>query len=344
MYILVIFLVIVVLAYRYISSGKPAYLVEGEKRIFAKLPSQAYIFFMAVKKSMIGKRSKSIEMPKLCFVQKLVQFDSSHIAKYRDICGFSVKDNDVPLSYPYLIIFSLQALLLIDEAFPFQAMGLVHLANRIQQFGKLSVDTRVNVHVQFDPVVTPHDKGYCFTVISQLFSESNELLWRCESTYLFRTKVKSATGQLYESKIKPEDVEGVTENRKWELAENFGRKYAAVSGDYNPIHLYGFTAKLFGFPHGCIMHGMWTVAACCAELMTEQKPIKQTTKTPVAEIYVELKMPMYLPAKPTLLSKAISSNNSHVVKNQTSNNVVFEVMVKNKKDTVPHLRGTCSWA
>ena len=33
----------------------------------------------------------------------------------------------------------------------------------------------------------------------------------------------------------------------WKLPGDLGRRYAAVSGDHNPIHLYGLTAKAFGF-------------------------------------------------------------------------------------------------
>ena len=43
------------------------------------------------------------------------------------------------------------------------------------------------------------------------------------------------------------------------VPENQGRKYAKVSNDYNPIHLYAQTAKMFGFKQA-IVHGMWTAA------------------------------------------------------------------------------------
>ena len=39
----------------------------------------------------------------------------------------------------------------------------------------------------------------------------------------------------------------------------------AVSGDANPIHLHGLTAKAFGQPRA-IAHGMWTKARCLAAL------------------------------------------------------------------------------
>ena len=51
----------------------------------------------------------------------------------------------------------------------------------------------------------------------------------------------------------------------WHLHGDLGRRYAAVSGDRNPIHLSGPTAKLFGFPRA-IAHGMWTKARCLAAL------------------------------------------------------------------------------
>lgn len=43
------------------------------------------------------------------------------------------------------------------------------------------------------------------------------------------------------------------------------RQYAAVSGDYNPHHLYWFTALPMGFSRP-IAHGMWTLAAALSEL------------------------------------------------------------------------------
>ena len=46
---------------------------------------------------------------------------------------------------------------------------------------------------------------------------------------------------------------------------DLGRRYAAVSGDHNPIHLYPLTAKALGFPRQ-IAHGMWSKARCIAAL------------------------------------------------------------------------------
>jgi acyl dehydratase len=51
----------------------------------------------------------------------------------------------------------------------------------------------------------------------------------------------------------------------WRLRGDLGRRYAAVSGDVNPIHLHPLTAKAMGFPTA-IAHGMWTYARTLAAL------------------------------------------------------------------------------
>ena len=73
----------------------------------------------------------------------------------------------------------------------------------------------------------------------------------------------------------------------WKLPGDLGRRYGAVSGDRNPIHLYPLTAKAFGFPRN-IAHGMWTKARALAALQN---------KLPDAfTIDVEFRKPILLPS------------------------------------------------
>jgi acyl dehydratase len=51
----------------------------------------------------------------------------------------------------------------------------------------------------------------------------------------------------------------------WRVPGDIGRRYAAVSGDVNPIHLHPLTARAFGFPRA-IAHGMWCKAHALAAL------------------------------------------------------------------------------
>jgi acyl dehydratase len=70
---------------------------------------------------------------------------------------------------------------------------------------------------------------------------------------------------------------------EWRLGGDLGRRYAAVSGDRNPIHLYGVTAKAFGFPRQ-IAHGMWSKARSVAAVenrLPDAVRVEVAFKTPI---------------------------------------------------------------
>jgi hypothetical protein len=52
------------------------------------------------------------------------------------------------------------------------------------------------------------------------------------------------------------------------LVHDTGRLYARLSGDYNPIHLWPWSARLLGFKRP-IIHGMHTVGRAVAEIEIE---------------------------------------------------------------------------
>jgi len=71
------------------------------------------------------------------------------------------------------------------------------------------------------------------------------------------------------------------------VPRNIGRRYAAVSGDVNPIHLNSLAARLFGFRRA-IAHGMWLKARCLAAF-EGRLPDALTAE-------VEFKSPLLLPS------------------------------------------------
>jgi acyl dehydratase len=76
---------------------------------------------------------------------------------------------------------------------------------------------------------------------------------------------------------------------------DIGRRYAAVSGDRNPIHLFGLSARVLGQPRA-IAHGMWTMARCLAAL--------QGTLPAAYTVEVAFKLPLLLPATVAFASAA----------------------------------------
>ena len=177
-----------------------------------------------------------------------------------------------------MLVMPLQMALMVEEDFPFPMLGLVHIANKITQYRPVNACEKVNISCRFGEL-KPHDKGQQFTLLAEVYV-GNELIWAEETIYLFR----QATAK---SEAKPEGATPAF-NALWSIPADIGRRYAAVSGDSNPIHLYNTTAKLFGFPRA-IAHGMWTKAKCLS--MYEGR-------LPDAFVLdVQFKLPVLLPAK-----------------------------------------------
>ena len=64
-----------------------------------------------------------------------------------------------------------------------------------------------------------------------------------------------------------------------------------MSGDYNPIHLYGLTARLLGFRRP-IAHGMYLVARAVADIET------QLGRADFRRLELRFKTPTFLPSSP----------------------------------------------
>jgi acyl dehydratase len=211
----------------------------------------------------------------------------------------------------------------------------VHISNRIKQFAALSVGKKVNVVVRCGDELIPHPKGYCFDVICEVYSsDSNKLLWESSSIYLCRKKHKTepSAESLYKSELAESDMQGLQDldEAPWKLKGDLGRKYASVSEDYNPIHMFGITAALFGFPKGCIAHGLWTSARTMATLdKTGDVSSKcDASKGQFVEYYTEFKLPIFLPSSVVLMGSEENKEGSQF----------FQVMSAKDK-TIPHMKG-----
>ncbi|VXC70999.1 MaoC/PaaZ C-terminal domain-containing protein [Massilia sp. 9I] len=85
-------------------------------------------------------------------------------------------------------------------------------------------------------------------------------VFRCASTYLIRRGARSSA-----KPAQPEIPSIGIPIARWVLDTAAGRRYARLSCDWNPIHLFGWSARLMGM-RAPIIHGMHTLAASCAAI------------------------------------------------------------------------------
>lgn len=202
-----------------------------------------------------GVRKTGSELPELTLVRHDVPIDVDRVASYAELCGFPRKGT-LPLPYPHLLAFGLHLEIMTAGSFPFPAIGTVHLENSITQHRQIKMTERLQVTARPDNL-RPHAKGQVFDLLTKVHS-AGELVWEETSTFLRRG---DSTGSSAGAGIPDVPPTGTV----WKLPGDLGRTYAGVSGDHNPIHLYGLTAKAFGFPRQ-IAHGMWSMARCVGAL------------------------------------------------------------------------------
>lgn len=273
-------------------------------------PKTAALYSRAVLGAITGKNGK--ELPALELVMRDVNIDRAHLAAYNRVCGFTQKET-LPVTYPFVLAFPLHMEIITDAAFPYPAMGLVHIQNRITQHRPLKASEAFTIRVH-PADLRPHDKGMQFDIVTTL-TVGNEVVWESASTMLRRG---SSTG---DAKATPKPASTETSSApivQWSLPADLGRRYGAASGDRNPIHMYAVTAKLFGFPRA-IAHGMWTKARCMAAL-DGRLPDAYT-------VDVQFKLPVLLPAKVAFRSDADSKGG-------------FSFGLNDAKSGKPHLAGT----
>jgi acyl dehydratase len=190
--------------------------------------------------------------------QRDVGLDRRHLAAYDQVCGFAVRD-ELPPTYLHLIAFPMSLELLTRDDFPFPLPGLVHVANRIVQHRPLTADDRPTLRVRTADL-RPHRKGQQLDVVATAEIDG-EVVWEDVSTYLRRGTGDDDAGEPGPDEPLARSASAAT----WKVPSDIGRRYAAVSGDRNPIHLSSLAARAFGFPRH-IAHGMWTKARCLAAL------------------------------------------------------------------------------
>jgi len=231
------------------------------------------------------------EIPEIELTLPRVRAGAEQVAAYSRACGFALRDA-LPPTYPHVLAFPLHMAVMAEGSFPFGAVGLVHVENTITQQRPIGIGEELEIKVK-PTKLKPHPKGRTFSLQTKV-KAGNRIVWESTSTMLRRGSggdAASAESHRHEhpagSQLDGPGEEALA-NAEWRLGGDLGRRYAAVSGDRNPIHMHAWTAKPLGFPRA-IAHGMWTKARCLAAI---------ESRLPDAfEVGVRFRKPILLPGK-----------------------------------------------
>jgi acyl dehydratase len=203
--------------------------------------------------ALVNGRSGGSALPDVVAERRGVTVDAAEVADYAHLCGFGLTAHP-PVTWPHLLGFPLQAAVMSRRDFPVALVGLVHVENRIEWTRPLDYGETLDVRVHAADL-RPHRRGRVVDLVAEV-SSGPDVVWRGVSTYLAR-----GAGDESAPAGGPPDVSALTSHAvvRLRFGEDAGRRYAAVSGDVNPIHLHALSARAFGFDRA-IAHGMFSYA------------------------------------------------------------------------------------
>ncbi|MCV2490614.1 MaoC/PaaZ C-terminal domain-containing protein [Geodermatophilus sp. YIM 151500] len=274
----------------------------------ASAPSLPALFARAA----VTARGRGGDLPTTRLARTGVRADQQQLAGYARVCGFGLSDV-LPPTFPHVLAFPLQVALMSDRAFPLALPGLVHVRNRIDALRPIGTGEALDLEVWAERFAR-HRSGATVDLCASVSADGAEV-WRGRSTYLARGATPPDGAPEAEVTVEVGDVPDGT--IRWLVDGDTGRRYAKVSGDVNPIHLSGLTAKAFGFKRA-IAHGMWVAARALAAL--------EGRLPAAASVDVAFRKPLFLPSTVTLATAEVGGG--------------WDLAVRNADTGAEHLLGT----
>lgn len=255
-------------------------------------------------------------------LRKEIQIDPVHCERYNKVVNWKLGIASViHPSYLQVLTLPMQLQMMVSKPFPFKTMGLVHLANDIMVYVLPEQNAKLILKTSFNGL-TKHKSGWVFGVLSEGFVDG-ALAISATSYYLSRQKHTHGLDRLSSASKSNNDTVHASAPRVSALSSSMpvieevvppfavtldidfplgiGRRYARISGDYNPIHLTRWTAKLMGFRQA-IAHGMYSKAICLsAVIKREMQTRKGASALTAMQFSTQFMQPIYLPTQCALI-------------------------------------------
>jgi hypothetical protein len=247
------------------------------------LPSMLWPYCKVLSSSKPLLANANAVIPSLLIEAREVQINAAHLRRYCDICGVA-NQQVLPPAYLHVLAMPLHMRVFTHADFPVKVLGLVHLRNVIRHWQIITAAATVHLSVAFH-TMRETDQGQEYDLITRAHL-ADQLVWEEISTMLARRITPGKRPSMERAQF---DATRVINQQTIIAAANTGRRYAGVSGDFNPIHLFDRTAQLFHFKQ-TVAHGMWSLARCMALAET-------ALPTGPLQLDAQFKLPLYLPSE-----------------------------------------------
>lgn len=234
--------------------------------ILGEMPSLSKLYVnaaaLAARRRVLGTHHGST-LPEASHEVRGVMADVGNLTAYQHLIGETASDV-LPAGYIHALTFPLAMSVMNRDDFPLPLLGMVHLSNHVEQRRPVLFTDPLDVTARVENL-RGHRAGTQLDVVAEVRGAgTTDIRWTGVSTYL-------AKGVFLPGIDKPSPHNGHAEFKapdptaQWQLGVDTGRAYAAVSGDFNPIHLSVLSAKALGMRRS-IAHGMYLASRALADV------------------------------------------------------------------------------
>src|SRR5690348_13401046 len=129
----------------------------------------------------LAYRHRPAGLPETTLVLRGIRSEVERLAAYTRVCGYRL-GTALPPTWPHVLAFPLAMKLMSGKDFPFPVIGVVHVANRIEQLRPIALDEPLDLAVHAADL-RPHERGQQYDVLATA-AVDGEVVWRSVSTYL----------------------------------------------------------------------------------------------------------------------------------------------------------------
>lgn len=252
-----------------IPAGPPSSYTVTE---LGQVPALGGLYARGAAGSVTKRPATGVDLPRLAY--RVADLDTSgeadHLREYQEVVGEPTSEV-LPAGFLHVLAFPLATAVMVRPDFPLGLLGMVHLRNSARVLRPVRLGDRLEI-LAWSENARPHRRGVQVDMVAEA-RVRGEPAYRASSTYL-------AKGFSMPDVAVPGDPAGSGDHvangdrarwtpplptARWRLDRGTGPRYAAVSGDRNPIHMSALGAKAFGFPRA-IAHGMYSAARALAEV------------------------------------------------------------------------------
>ncbi|MCU1573936.1 MAG: hypothetical protein JWO93_2018 [Micrococcaceae bacterium] len=259
-----------------------------QPELLPELPSLSKLYLnaagMAAKNRLLGS-DRGPGLPEYSAQVNHVVAGLPRLTAYQHLLGNTARDV-MPAGFVHTLAFPVAMQVMVREDFPLPLLGMIHLRNRVESFTPIHYSQPLTIR-SWARDLAGHRAGTQVDLVVEVRADSgDDVLWRGVSSYLAKGVYLPGVDRPAPASM-PEDFNAPEPTALWRLGVDTGRQYAAVSGDFNPIHLSALSAKALGMRRS-IAHGMFLASRALAEVRSPEPD--------AFEWSVSFDAPVYLPA------------------------------------------------